>query len=333
MKTFLFFLALSIASTGAEDSSSTDVKDKFSALARARSLNPPVPMATYGGDIEDQQFWTTNEQLIQDALKEYGKHHSQLYDFNTSFQEKYMEPTLKEAVRNKDLRLLSSLIHETDAPGVYAVQIFNSDFTKDFLEELDHYESSGIPLRRPNSMNRYGVILSMIGFGNLINGIVGDVLNPLTRHLFGDFASPTDLQENYPFTVRYKPEMDRNLTEHTDHSTITVNICLESSSAEKVLYFKNRKHSSNKKISEDDSPKFVSMSTPGMGLIHLGQHEHGVREVHGERTQLVIWMFGEDGYVRVAPYDKDEIPPHGWLSNQDENTEEDNNRIQSKDEL
>ena len=173
----------------------------------------------------------------------------------------------------------------------------------------------------------------MVGFGHLINGIVGDVLNPLTRHLFGDFASPADLQENYSFTVRYKPGMDKNLTEHTDHSTITVNICLEASSVEKVLYFKNRRHSSNKKISYDDSPKFVSMSTPGMGLIHLGQHEHGVREVHGERTQLVIWMFGEDGYVRVAPYDKDEIAPHGWLSNQHENTEEDNNRIQSKDEL
>jgi hypothetical protein len=162
MKIFLFLIALSIASTGAEDSSSTDVKDKFPALARARSLNPPVPMATYGGDIEDLQFWTTNEQLIQDALKEYGKHHSKLYDFNTSFQENYMEPILKEAVRNKDLRLLSSLIHETNAPGVYAIQILNSDFAKDFLEELDHYESSGIPLRRPNSMNRYGVILSSV---------------------------------------------------------------------------------------------------------------------------------------------------------------------------
>lgn len=333
MKSFLVFLAFSITRTSAEDLSSTDVKDKLPALDRARSLNPPVPMATYGGDIEDQQFWTNSEHLIQDALKEYGKHHSQLYDFNTSFQEKYMEPTLKEAVQNRDLRLLSSLIHETNAPGVFAVQIFNSDFAKDFLEELDYYESSGIPLRRPNSMNRYGVILSMVGFSNLINSIVGDVLNPLTRHLFGDFASPADLQENYSFTVRYKPGMDRNLTAHTDHSTITVNICLESSSAEKVLYFKNRKHSSNEKISDVDSPNFVSMSTPGMGLIHLGQHEHGVREVHGERTQLVIWMFGEDGYVRVAPYDKDEIAPHGWLSNQNKNKEEGKNLIQSKDEL
>ena len=133
------------------------------AKARARSLNPPIPMATHGGDIEDQQFWTTNEQLIQDALKEYGKNHSQLYDFNTSFQENYMEPTLKEAVRNKDLRLLSSLIHETNAPGVYAIQIFNSDFAKDFLEELDHYESSGIP--RTSSPKQYESL-----WGNSVHG-------------------------------------------------------------------------------------------------------------------------------------------------------------------
>jgi hypothetical protein len=317
MKPAICFLAFIITSAVCAKDLATDPlvdasTDGISALIRAKLLKAPVPKATLAGDLEDQSFWDDNEALIQDALEEYGKLHDQIYDFNTSFQDKYMDPNLTNALRNQDLSMLSGIMNETDAPGVYATQIFNSKFSQDFLEEIRHYESSGIPLRRPNSMNRYGVILSMIGFDRLINNIVTEVLTPLARLQFGDIAAPADLKEAYAFTVRYKPGMDRNLTEHTDHSTITVNICLETTSTEKVLYFKNQKYFLNDTDSEVDVPNFVSMSTPGVALIHLGQHTHGVREVHGERTQLVIWMSGEYGYVRIAPYDESEIVPHNW---------------------
>ena len=56
----------------------------------------------------------------------------------------------------------------------------------------------------------------------------------------------------------------------------------------------------------------VRLSNPGMALLHLGQHKHGVTNVKGERTQLVIWMYGKDGYVRVKPYNEYEIAPQEW---------------------
>ena len=39
------------------------------ALARAQALRPPVPVRTYGGEHEGNDFWDKNEPLIQQALE------------------------------------------------------------------------------------------------------------------------------------------------------------------------------------------------------------------------------------------------------------------------
>ena len=40
------------------------------------------------------------------------------------------------------------------------------------MEELRQYEASGLPVRRPNSMNRYGLILEDLGFSDLVDDLV-----------------------------------------------------------------------------------------------------------------------------------------------------------------
>ena len=40
-----------------------------------------------------------------------------------------------------------------------AYGLFTMEFSKLLLEELEHVSNSGIPMRRPNGMNRYGAIL------------------------------------------------------------------------------------------------------------------------------------------------------------------------------
>ena len=48
---------------------------------------------------------------------------------------------------------------------------------------------------------------------------------------------------------------------------------------------------------------------PGMALLHLGQQKHAAGELKwGERSNLIIWCFGKDGYVRTAAYDLAEQP-------------------------
>jgi len=47
--------------------------------------------------------------------------------------------------------------------------------------------------------------------------------------------------------------------------------------------------------------------TPGMAVLHRGMLRHAAYPIRkGERIQLIIWVFGPGGYVRVAPnYDSD----------------------------
>ena len=42
--------------------------------------------------------------------------------------------------------------------------LFTKDFCDLLLEELDYLNNSGIPMRRPNGMNRYGAILGRFSF-------------------------------------------------------------------------------------------------------------------------------------------------------------------------
>ena len=54
-------------------------------------------------------------------------------------------------------------------PGVFATDsLFSDRFRSEFLDELDSINASGIPTRRPNGMNRYGVILDEVGFKKMM---------------------------------------------------------------------------------------------------------------------------------------------------------------------
>lgn len=305
-------------------SGSSEVDEKVvshpSALQQARALNAPLAKVANDGNVENYHFWDEHETLIQSAFEEYGKLHKDLYRWNDKFIEKYLDSNLKLAFEKKSFHLLSKLVQETEVKGVYSIQIFNLEFTNNFLEELKHYEASGVPIRRPNSMNRHGIILSTIGFQNFLSDITNKILKVLARYMLREYANPQDLEEYYAFTVKYKPGMDRNLTSHTDHSTVTVNICLENAQNETALFFFHREEEQKWLYSDDNSDKertFVPLSTPGMALFHLGQHKHGIVNVQGERTQLVIWMYGQNGYVRIAPYRESEIVPQEWSSDDD----------------
>lgn len=54
-----------------------------------------------------------------------------------------------------------------------------------------------------------------------------------------------------------------------------------------------------------------------MAIIHKGGHRHAALPLEsGQRTNLVLWLFGEDGYVRAAPYPPSEqhSPAQRWGS-------------------
>ncbi len=280
-----------------------------SALEEARSLTAPVAEATSGGDLEGSEFWDQHDELLQKARREWGRRYPELYEYTDQFADQFLDEKLVHAIANREKQLLASLF-EPVVPGVYRFQLFTPEFCDLLQQELKHHEESGIPQRRPNGMNRFGAILSDLGFAEIMDDMMNLYLIPISRHLFADYVGPNDLVETYPFTVKYKPGQDVKLDPHSDAATVTVNVCLlEQDKDAKVLYFADDREPAI----ASKAKQFVALSNPGEALIHLGQLRHGIAPIEQERHQLVIWMFGEHDYVRIAKYEPDEVRQHKVL--------------------
>ena len=152
-----------------------------SALARARLLAVEAGdrrnASTHGGEVEGHQWWVANADLFEAARLEYGPLHPSLYDFERHVDD-FVQPQILSAVTECERAAaagggadvadaaedaLRSLLKPAGAPNVWRLPLLTPRFCDMLLEELRHYEASGIPLRRPNGMNRFGAILDHLG--------------------------------------------------------------------------------------------------------------------------------------------------------------------------
>jgi len=305
--------------------------------ARLLGLNQPSRDLKTGGEYEGLEFWQENDDLFSQAWSELPKLHPELYKYNSQFQEKFINPQLKDAVEKLRLSFNeSTLDNETGNESevhallkrsevVHDVFYFKQEFglfTKEFcnqlLEELDYLSHSGVPMRRPNGMNRYGAILDQIGFKPVFEGIVKDYIRPLGEMIFPEHISSNDAAESYSFIVDYQKELDESSTEfdvdlkeHRDSSVATLNVCLgyDNFTGGNIAF---REDEIGVIGQNSKGTGEVSMK-PGLALIHKGQHRHAALPLEsGRRVNLIIWLMGEDGYVRVAPH-----PVHDQLAARD----------------
>ena len=110
---------------------------------------------------------------------------------------------------------------------MYAVSVFKSEFLKKFLQELEHFKSSGIKHEQPNSMNRHGIILDEIGFQPFFDCLRTEFVQPLARKLFND--PDMVLDSHKAFIVKYSMNEDLDLAPHFDNCEITLNVALSES--------------------------------------------------------------------------------------------------------
>ena len=163
-------------------------------------------------------------------------------------------------------------------------------------------------------MNRYGFILEPSMNGSVLlsplnkfyDNLATYILRPIGRTFFPEYYSFKDNNdgESYAFTIRYKENEDVSLNEHSDSSLVTLNINLNLP-GEDSCYGNN---DNNPQIYfEHEERKYNVSFTPGMALLHRGMTRHAAYPIQsGERTNLIVWLFGLDGYVRVKPYEDDE---------------------------
>jgi len=280
------------------------------ALEKARNLNAPMPLAKKNGELEDIKFWQDNEEILEQAWEQYGNLHPLLYSlnkhtfFSTYIWEEWVKRIPSLQGRGADVEGLKQLRYEV-IDGVWVLNgLFTKTFCHQMLEELDYLSRSNIPQRRPNGMNRYGAILDDIGFKKMFDMLAEKVIIPLALDIFPKTARKGDLSHHHAFVVHYKEGEDLDLDIHADASCITLNLCLGRTFTGGDLAFEEYVPGfsySNTSVIDRKRIRFKQ----GMAILHRGQHRHEALMLeHGERVNLVLWLFGEDGYVRITDYDE-----------------------------
>ena len=370
---------------------SGDGKDRGmipNALEEARKLEPPVATSTESGDTEGSEWWLEHDTLLRSAWNEWDDENNNSNDNNNSNivqrlpildASSMIDPNLHHDMDRT--RKAPTTEHEAFVHGALDEVMYSSssasnhhrkhrvyrcpgfltlDGIQKIRKHLDALSESGIPNRRPNAMNRNGLLLDPTIPGGIsgdpelhrfVELLANDYLRPLGRSKFPEFAGdPQDDAKHYAFTIRYGSSSDAEATvanapgtttatttssttttttatattdwdlkEHTDASIYTLNINLnlpEENYSGSSLYFVSPEDTSSTDINTSNNNATANANAtkigevffePGDALLHRGMTRHGARPlVGGKRNNLVIWLHGTEGYVRIAPYHQDD---------------------------
>ncbi|XP_035218960.1 2-oxoglutarate and iron-dependent oxygenase domain-containing protein 2-like isoform X2 [Stegodyphus dumicola] len=195
--------------------------------------------------------------------------------------------TLVQTAKNfgfqKTLQTLDVISEEKQ---LYGFQVFKENFCLALLDEIAHYEESNLPKERPNTMNKYGVLLDELGFHDEFSCILRvKYLDTLAAVLFPEWRGK-GLDSHKIFTVGYKIGHDVDLSYHFDNCEVTLNVCLSKNFKGGELYFGDMKD-----VPIDKSSCMLVPHKVGYGILHRGQQLHGALPISaGERHNLIFWM-------------------------------------------
>lgn len=184
------------------------------------------------------------------------------------------------------------------SPGIWTFPCLTSEFCTCLLEEIEHIEVEAqrlyIELHRPNSMNRYGMVLNEVGFQKLLDALMNKLVNPLSNVLLPTACRCAfSFGSDYSFIIRYRQGEDLKLETHVDSSDITLNVCLGKKFTGGKLYFhgvKGNEQSSKNYPNDSSNCKFKMDHLVGSAVLHRGNVVHGAdRLLSGERCNLIMW--------------------------------------------
>jgi len=232
--------------------------------------------------------------------------HAELFASPAEWKKEWLEPSFRRAMEENTPESWRAILTEHLPGEVFSFKFLTDAFCEKLVSEIYNFYESGLPARRPNSMNNYGIILNEIGLEPLIDELQR-LLQPLGHQIFPGPGSEWD--GHHCFIVRYRQGEDLGLDMHTDDSDVTFNLCLGLDFDGAGLQFcgvmgapNHRKHTHTYK------------HVKGSCVFHLGRKRHGADDIsRGERLNLILWNHSSsyrqsDDYI-VPPYKKEEGPP------------------------
>ena len=178
-------------------------------------------------------------------------------------------------------------------PGIYAFELFTQAFCDLLVKEIDFFEASRLPCRRPNTMNRLGLVVNDIGFEPLMTDLLERLIAPMCQALYPEEIHTSALDHHHSFVVRYRNDSslkqedgNKGLDMHHDASEATLNVCLGRDPLPGGgLRFCGRYGDPNHRVNS-----VVHSHTKGWAVLHLGRHRHGADNIEGgERMNLIVW--------------------------------------------
>ena len=279
-------------------------------LLAARSIDRPTREAMLQRAPSVQQFWLQNQQLFNDAWEQWEQSETdKLSRLDSSLYDAALRTAVEQAWKDPDSESNVKALWTEVFPGVYEAQFFDPQQLVTLRDYLNAVADSDIPLRPPYgiSLNRGGAMLdsrsegylAAPGFQAFYQTLMDIYMRPIARLLFPDVAGYDS--QTFGFSVQWQPNTDTSLRAHTDASSVTLNINLnlpgEDFSGSGVRFFDNQ----TGQVSE-------LTFAPGTALIHHGSVPHeSMPIIEGERSNFVLWLYGEGGQVARGGFESQTI--------------------------
>ncbi|GAA0404725.1 hypothetical protein GCM10009133_11690 [Cocleimonas flava] len=267
-------------------------------LQYARDLDLPSREAMLQRAPSVQQFWDNNTDVLSNAWKEWEDNNTDnLFTLDSSLIDKNLREAVMQAWENPSKELAVKDLLKEVAPDVFQFQFFDPERLADLRGYLESVWDAQIPLRPPYGivLNRRGAMLDKRSEGYLgapsfqafYREILDTYMRPISRLLFPEVMG-YDTQ-TFGFSIHYQPNTDNSIRPHTDASAVTMNINMnlpdEAFSGSELDFFNPTTHQT----------KRLSFK-PGIAMLHRGNVAHAAQPItSGERTNMVLWLFGDHG--------------------------------------
>eukprot|EP00594_Rhizosolenia_setigera_P010227 CAMPEP_0178967752 /NCGR_PEP_ID=MMETSP0789-20121207/17803_1 /TAXON_ID=3005 /ORGANISM="Rhizosolenia setigera, Strain CCMP 1694" /LENGTH=456 /DNA_ID=CAMNT_0020653465 /DNA_START=60 /DNA_END=1430 /DNA_ORIENTATION=- len=207
----------------------------YSTTATMREKNETFPLTFFNSTLQQYQI---EKRMIDETLYDAIQHMYELVARGKDIEEEEEEKELNEKLLQDSEDILRDSLFIRVAPDVYQCSLFTDYGVSQIRSYLNMVKTSGIPTRRPNGMNRYGIILQeehssgsigrSSGGTTMIDGsvsqrdlslfyhvLVRDFVRPLSRMLFPKYlesieykngkasSSSSNDVESYGFTIQY----------------------------------------------------------------------------------------------------------------------------------
>ncbi|CAE7321793.1 kif5 [Symbiodinium necroappetens] len=247
-------------------------------------------------------------QRVDKIAQHYTRLHPEVYVLNAPA---FLDPGFLKVVQGLRVSgpaaasiagLKSEGLLEELRPGIWSFPVFTTAFCDAFESELGHFRASGLPRSAPNTMNRHGVIMSELGFEELLDPLVFEHVNVLASQTLGFVAwltlfavrcTPTQgrllpaftefLDSYRGFTVLYEATQDgdKGLAMHYDNAEVTLNVNIGGTWQGHVAYY-------GLATSKEESPPFEVSLRKGYGIFHAGLELHKVNYTYSPEQLLVL---------------------------------------------